>query len=239
LGPGARPEVRSQWLSWTALESHSGFPSAADLRQCLTNEVAKVFRRPSAPDSAAEEEVFVEPWLPKPQLVIIGAGHIGQELAAQASRVGFEIIVVDDRPEFMGPKTFPPGTLAICGELGMIVETLSRDADAFVVIVTRSAQKDAEALVSVFTRPTAYVGMIGSQRKVQLLRRTLVSSDAVTEDEFDRVYAPIGLNIGAVTVPEIAASIVAQLIAVRRRGVSPTWHGDFRTSCDNSLSIHA
>ena len=64
--------------------------------------------------------------------------------------------------------------------------------------------------------------MIGSQRKVQLLRRTLVNSDAVTEDEFDRVYAPIGLNIGAVTVPEIAASIVAQLIAVRRRGVSPT-----------------
>jgi xanthine dehydrogenase accessory factor len=109
----------------------------------------------------------------------------------------------------------------LCGELPGIVETFPCDADTFVVIVTRSAEKDAQALVSVLNRPTAYVGLIGSRRKVQRLRCTLVPSGAVTEDEFNRVYAPIGLNIGAETVPEIATSIVAQLIAVRRRGGSP------------------
>jgi len=89
-----------------------------------------------------------------------------------------------------------------------------------VVIVTRGHQQDAEALAACLRRPAAYIGMIGSRRKVSLLRREFLANGWAKPEEFDRVYAPIGLDLGAATVPEIAASIVAQLIAVRRRGAA-------------------
>ena len=88
----------------------------------------------------------------------------------------------------------------------------------YVVIVTRGHQFDAEALEVCIRRPAAYVGMIGSKRKVALIRQSLLASGKATAEEFDRVHAPIGLAIGSVTAAEIAASIVAQLIAVRRQG---------------------
>ena len=94
-------------------------------------------------------------------------------------------------------------------------------ADTYVVIVTRGHQHDAEALAACLRRPAAYVGMIGSRRKVALMRQDFVRSGRATAEELGRVYAPIGLDVGAVTVPEIATSIVAQLIAVRRKGSAP------------------
>ena len=89
------------------------------------------------------------------------------------------------------------------------------------MIVTRGHQQDAAALRACIRRPAAYIGMIGSRRKVPLVRRQFLDSGWATAEEFDRVYAPIGLDIGAVTVPEIAASIMAQIIAVRRKGAVP------------------
>jgi xanthine dehydrogenase accessory factor len=91
------------------------------------------------------------------------------------------------------------------------------DEDSYVVLVTRGHRHDAQALAACIHRPLAYLGMIGSRRKAALIRRQFLESGLATAAEFDRVRAPIGLQIGAVTVPEIAVSIVAQLIAVRRR----------------------
>jgi xanthine dehydrogenase accessory factor len=88
-------------------------------------------------------------------------------------------------------------------------------------VVTRGHRHDKEALAACIRKPAAYLGMIGSRRKVALLRKDLLETGAATEEELRRVYAPIGLDIGAQTVPEIAASIVAQLIAVRRKGDAP------------------
>jgi len=164
--------------------------------------------------------VLVEPVIPEPLLVIAGGGHIGQALAHQASLVGFDVTVVDDRAEFTDPALYPDGTRAVCDDIPSRIAELSVGSDTFVVVVTRGHKLDAETLEACIHAPAAYVGMIGSRRKVSLLRENFIGTGLASEEEFDRVFTPIGLDIGAVTVPEIAASIVAELIAVRRKGIS-------------------
>jgi len=161
-------------------------------------------------------EAFVEPLVARPALLIAGGGHVGQAVARQADLVGFEIVVIDDRPEFTRADLFPPGVTTRCGPVDEQLARLPIDGDTYVVIVTRGHRHDAEALAACLHRPAAYVGMIGSRRKVAMLREEFIASARATAAELDRVYAPIGLEIGARTVPEIATSIVAQLIAVRR-----------------------
>jgi xanthine dehydrogenase accessory factor len=163
-------------------------------------------------------DVLVEPVLPPPRLVIAGGGHVGRALAAQAVLVGFEVTVIDDRPEFADPSGLPDGVHTQCGDIAAALAESPADVDTYVVIVTRGHGHDAEALQACLHRPFAYVGMIGSRRKVALIRESFLASGLATAEELDAVHAPIGLDIGAETVPEIAASIVAELIAVRRRG---------------------
>jgi xanthine dehydrogenase accessory factor len=110
---------------------------------------------------------------------------------------------------------------ARCGDIATELAALPIAGDTYVVIVTRGHEHDQRALAACLRRPAAYVGMIGSRRKVALIRKDLLESGAATEEELARIYAPIGLDIGAETVPEIATSIVAQLVAVRRKGSSP------------------
>lgn len=162
-------------------------------------------------------EVLQESLSPKPLLLIAGGGHVGQAVAVQARLVGFDIVVIDDRPEFTRPELFPEGVAIRLGDIAAQLDRFPFDTDTYVVIVTRSHPLDADVLAACLRTPAAYIGMIGSRRKVAMLRQNLVESGQATEAELDRVYAPIGLDIGAATVPEIAASIVAQLIAVRRR----------------------
>lgn len=215
---GAEPRTEVQFLVEPEAPLAAGYPSSDVLRAVLRREQPELWT-PRTSGSEDRLEVLVEPLLPKPLLVIVGGGHVGQAVAVQASFVGFEILVLDDRPEFASPERFPENTAVHCGPLADHWSSLPFDADTYVVIATRSHQQDAEALAACVRRPAAYVGMIGSRRKVALLRQDFVASGRATEAEFDRVHAPIGLAIGARTVPEIAASIVAQLIAVRRSGV--------------------
>jgi xanthine dehydrogenase accessory factor len=136
----------------------------------------------------------------------------------QARLAGFEIVVIDDRPAFTVPAMFPREATIRCGPIGDEVARCPIDSDTYVVIATRSHAHDAEALAVSLRQPARYIGMIGSRRKVTHLRREFLEAGRSTDAEFDRLYAPVGLDIGAVTVPEIATSIVAQLIAVRRKG---------------------
>jgi xanthine dehydrogenase accessory factor len=163
------------------------------------------------------DEVFVEPVIPRPLLLVAGGGHVGQALAVQAVQIGFDVTVVDDRPEFADPALFPQGVKVCCSPVPQQIASQPMSEDTYVVIVTRGHRHDAEALAACIHQRPAYIGMIGSRRKVALLRKNFLENQLATEEEFDRVSAPIGLAIGAVTVPEIAVSIAAQLIAVRRR----------------------
>ena len=173
------------------------------------------------PAERARLEVLVEPLVLPPLLVIAGGGHIGQALAVQAGLVGFQVVVIDDRNEFADPSLYPEGVATRCGDIARELAALPISSDTYIVIVTRGHQHDRRALAACINRPAAYIGMIGSRRKVALMRKDLLDSGAATAEELGRVYAPIGLDIGAETVPEIAGSIVAQLIAVRRKGEAP------------------
>jgi xanthine dehydrogenase accessory factor len=212
-------EVSCRWFQQEAIPSDATFPGADKISSCLIRETPGLFTV-SIRNPETALEVFVEPVIPKPLLLIAGGGHIGQALALQASLVGFDVTVVDDRQEFTEPALYPEGTTTHCGDIPEKIAALSVGNDTYVVLVTRGHKLDAETLEACIHASVAYVGMIGSRRKVALIRKNFIESGIATTEEFDRVFTPIGLDIGAVTVPEIAASITAELIAVRRQGIA-------------------
>lgn len=226
---GAETEVAVRWVPREAIGAEASFPGGEAIRSCLGREEARLFVQPAAADSGGDGqevntavEVLVEPVISMPMLLIVGGGHIGQALARQAMLVGFDVVVLDDRPEFTDPALFPEGAATRCGDIRKEVEAFPVERDTHIVVVTRGHKYDAEALEACIHAPAAYIGMIGSKRKVGLMHKDFVESGLATEEEFGRVFAPVGLDIGAVTVPEIAASIVAQLIAVRRKSSAKT-----------------
>lgn len=214
------PEVAVFWFPEDAISADIGFPGNRAIRDALERQTPE-FLVQDVPHAGAQLQVLVEPLVPPPLLLIAGGGHIGQALALQAGLVGFAVTVLDDRPEFTDPGLYPAGVATRCGDIARELAGFPIAADTFVAIVTRGHQHDRAALAACIRTPAAYIGMIGSRRKVALIRKDLLESGAATEEEFGRVYAPIGLDIGAETVPEIATSIVAQLIAVSRKGASP------------------
>ncbi len=214
---GAETEAAVRWIPKEAIGAERGFPGGEAISLCLGREEARLFVQ-QGQEPNIRRESLVEPVIPMPILLIVGGGHIGQALARQAILVGFDVVVLDDRPEFTNPALFPEGVATRCGDIREEVEASAIGRDTYIVIVTRGHKHDAEALEACIHAPAAYIGMIGSKRKVALMRKDFVESGLAGEEEFGRVFAPVGLDIGAVTVPEIAASIVAQLIAVRRKG---------------------
>lgn len=210
-------EVTAQWFSEEAIPPDIAFPGSEAIRSCLAHETPQLFIEDSE-KLAVRLEVFVEPVIARPLLLIVGGGHIGQALAVQATLIGFDVVVMDDRPEFTNPALFPDGVKTLCGDIAKEMANFPIAEDTYIVIVTRGHKDDADALKACIHRPAAYIGMIGSRRKVALIRKDFVETGVATEEEFNRVFAPIGLDIGSVTVPEIATSIAAQLIAVRRKG---------------------
>jgi len=161
--------------------------------------------------------LFFEAQFPLPKLVIAGAGHLGQAVAHLGNWLGFEVTVVDDRPEFANRKRLSEADLIIVDDIGQAIQSFSVDPNTYIVIVTRGHAKDAEALRACIRSQAAYVGMIGSDRKVCLMREKFLKEGWATQDEFDRIYAPIGIPIHSKTVEEIAVSIAAQLVQVRQQ----------------------
>ncbi|MCX8036415.1 MAG: XdhC/CoxI family protein [Candidatus Sumerlaeia bacterium] len=210
--------IKTNWMADTSFHPADSDPKYEVIQTVLAREEPRLL----ALDAAQSGLLFIEPVIPQPRLLIVGGGHIGQALALQASLVGFDITVLDDRPVFTDPAWFPEGAHMLCGDIAKEAAAFPVAADTYIVIVTRGHQYDAEALAACIRRPAAYIGMIGSRRKVAAMRREFIESGRATAEEFDRVFAPVGLDIGAVTVPEIAASIVAQLIAVRRKASTAT-----------------
>jgi xanthine dehydrogenase accessory factor len=214
LRTGTRTNVDVQWLPETQAASFSAPPGSQAVSSSLARETPQLVTARWGP-AGETLEVFIEPVIAPPRLLIAGGGHVGQAVAQQASLLGFEITVIDDRPEFAEPALFPAGVATRCGPISDQIRDLRPEADTYLVIVTRNHVQDAEVLSAWIRAPLAYLGMIGSRRKVALMRGHFLRHALATEEQFDRVFAPIGLEIGAVTVAEIAASIVAQLVAVR------------------------
>ena len=193
---------------------------AAAIPDCVRSEEPALVEYRAAAD--AFTQTLIEPLLPQPLLVIVGGGHVGQALAEQAHLVGFAVTVLEDRPEFIAPTRFPQGVTLHHGDVADGIRRLPMNRDAYVALVSRGHLVDGKALAACVHSQVAYIGMMGSRRKIALLRKRFLDERICTAEEFDRVHAPIGLDVGAQTVPEIAASIVAQLIAARRKPARPS-----------------
>lgn len=157
------------------------------------------------------------PQLPRCRLIIVGGGHVGQKVAELAAEVDFDVWIIDDRESYCSPERFPRAARRICAPFDQVLPNLELSSNDLCIIVTRGHQHDEEALFHLAERPARYVGMIGSRRKIKMifedLRRQGISAEALA-----RVHAPLGIDIGSQTVPEIAVSIIAELIAVRNLG---------------------
>ncbi len=158
---------------------------------------------------------LIEPYFPESRLIVLGGGHIAKPLAEFGSKTGFSVTVVDDRPVFANKLRFPDAEKVICEDFEKSIDTLNLNNSTFVVIVTRGHRHDAACLKQVLQYDTAYTGMIGSKRRVQSLKEQLIN-EGYSREMIDKVNAPIGLEIGAITPEEIAISIIAQVISYKR-----------------------
>lgn len=160
-------------------------------------------------------EVFIEPIEPSPAVYVIGAGHVGYYLAKFAHEAGFLVHVVDDREAFANRERFPTAAEVVVEDVPAWLAAATLPPSSYVVIVTRGHRHDLDALRAVVQRDLRYVGLIGSRAKVARVYEQL-AEEGVDPERFAHVHAPIGLDLGAVTPQEIAVSILAELIAVRR-----------------------
>ena len=164
-------------------------------------------------------EVFVEPILPPALLYIFGAGHVASSLCRAAASAGFDVTVTDDRSSYATKERFPAAREVHALDFEEALHKLDPNEASYIVIVTRGHRDDMRILRWAVQTRARYVGMIGSKRKVIGIFKSL-RDEGVPAHLFDRVHAPIGLDIGAVTPEEIAVAITAELIAVRRHANS-------------------
>jgi len=160
-------------------------------------------------------EIFVEPVLPIPVLYLFGAGHVAHNLYKVAHNAGFDAVVVDDRESYANRERFPEASEVHAKDFKEAMASLSPSESSYIVIVTRGHRDDMRVLRWAVQTPARYIGMIGSKRKVIAIYREL-EKEGLSRELFERVHAPVGLDIGAVTPEEIAVAITAEMIAVRR-----------------------
>ena len=159
-------------------------------------------------------EIFVEPILPQPVLYLFGGGHVSMAVAKTASSAGFAIGIVDDREAFANLQRFPMAQEVFTSYEDAFAK-IQPNASTYLVIVTRGHKEDMRVLAWAVRTQARYIGMIGSKRKVISVYKAL-ERDGYRPEEFERVFAPMGLEIGALSPEEIAISIAAELVAVRR-----------------------
>ena len=173
------------------------------------------------PRPSAARGVAYLPVLPRCRLLIVGGGHVGQAVGNLAADLDFDVWVVDDRQEYISESRFPRAERRICGEIGPTLKDLDMTSSTYCLIVTRGHNHDEEALFHLIDRGARYVGMIGSRRKIKLIFDDL-EAEGISTESLAKVYAPLGIEIGSQTVPEIAVSILAELVAHRNlRGEVP------------------
>jgi xanthine dehydrogenase accessory factor len=186
-------------------------------------------------EPAGQVGVFFDLAVPRPTLVIVGAGHVALPIARVGKLLDFEVVVIDDRPSFANPERFPDADRIIVDEFSTALDQLDITPSTYVVLVTRAHTFDVHALRKIVRQPAGYIGMIGSRRRVYAVFK-LLSDEGVPLDDLLRVHAPIGLDIKTETPGEIAISVGAELLKARRGGGAASISDILRPQYRYSLS---
>jgi xanthine dehydrogenase accessory factor len=183
--------------------------------QLVKYELTDDFAQESGLICGGNMQVYIEPLESTPHLYVIGAGHVGFHLAKLAQTIGFKIHVLDDREKFASRERFPDADEVTVDSIPDWLHKAVIPSNAYVVIVTRGHTHDLDALRSLAARDLRYLGLIGSKAKVKRIYDALLL-EGMPPEYLQTVHAPVGLDIGAISPEEIAVSILAELIAVRR-----------------------
>jgi xanthine dehydrogenase accessory factor len=159
-------------------------------------------------------EVYVEPIIPKPTLIVVGAGHVGREVAHLADWLDFRVVISDDREEFCDPKLIPEAEEFFPIPFEKLTEQIEITPWTYLVLTTRSVDVDVPGLPTILDSPAAYIGVIGSKRRWETTRAHL-EEQGISAEKIDRVQSPMGIEIHAETPKEIAVSIMAEIIRIR------------------------
>lgn len=180
-------------------------------------------------------DIFMEPIMPDPTVLVIGCGHVGQALAELAKWVGFRVVVSDDRADLCSPETIPDADEYVVCPSHEIAERLTIHAQTYVASVTRGVPFDVAMLPALFQTEAPYIGVLGSRRRWTTTMKEL-KEQGIPEKTLARVHAPIGLELEAETPREIAVSIIAEIIARRKGGTGEAmqWSANEQTADDNS-----
>jgi len=186
-------------------------------RSLTTHHVPRTTHRHTVAFVDEAAGAFVEPLHPMPRVTVFGAGHVGAEVAELAAHAGFYVVVVDDRTEFANERRTPSANEIIVEGFRAVLDRLTFDQDDYVIAATRGHSFDAYVVERTAGSGAAYVGMLGSKRKRAVIWKSLEAA-GVSAEALARVHSPIGVDIGADTPAEIAVSVVAELVKLRRMG---------------------
>lgn len=179
----------------------------------------------NVPGSQAKLEVFFEVMPAPPKLVVVGAGHIAVPLVKMARVLDFYVTVIDDRLAYVNRERFPDADEVLVGDMAQMLKEMSITPSTYIVLITRGHKYDEPCLREIIHSQAKYIGMIGSKRRIKACFQRFRDEEKIAEEVIARVYAPIGLDIGTETPPEIALSILAEVVKVRRGGNAASLSG--------------
>lgn len=213
--------INRQWITAGAepsLPDQLGDIAGPEISTILSSPDATELRQPDITLTGSNqlETVILEPIYPPPRLVIAGAGHIGKALSHLGRMLDFEVTVIDSRKEYANPDNLPDADHIITEDITDAMQNIEKNKNTFIVIVTHGHADDARALKPCIGSGSAYIGMIGSRGKIAKMHEEFIMRKWATEEEWSNIFTPIGIDIGSKTVEEIAVSIAAELIKVRR-----------------------
>jgi xanthine dehydrogenase accessory factor len=202
------------------LENRVRKEALASLQDGLPRLLSYNMTDPSRGDAGVcggQVEVFVEPILPSPMVVVLGGGHVGKAVAHLAKWLGFRVAVSDDRPEFCTPESNPDADEFFPFPMAELPLHLNITRQTALILTTRGNNVDIAGLPALLESPAGYIGVIGSRRRWSETVKSL-NENGITDEQLKRVHSPIGLGIGAETPEEIAVSIMAEILMLRGGG---------------------
>ena len=177
------------------------------------------------PQAGAKLEVFFEVMPAPPKLIVVGAGHIAVPLVRMAKVLDFHVVVIDDRLLYANRERFPDADEVLVGDMAQMLKEMTITPSCYIVLITRGHAYDEPCLRVVLPSQAKYIGMIGSRRRIKACFQRFRDEDKISEELIEKVYAPIGLDIGTETPAEIATSILGEVIKVRRGGGAASLSG--------------
>jgi xanthine dehydrogenase accessory factor len=223
--PGAKclvrdGQVRAESIGDPAVIQAIIQESAARLRE----EESKLVSL-DVPQAGGKLEVFFEVMLAPPRLIVVGAGHIAVPLVQMAKILDFHVTVIDDRLMYANHERFPDADEVLVSDMARALKQMSITSSTYIVLITRGHKYDEPCLREIIHSQAKYIGMIGSKRRIKACFQRFRDEEQIAEEVIERVYAPIGLDIATETPAEIALSILAEIIKVRRGGNAASLSG--------------